>query len=264
MSKTVLIVDDLPEMTKFFRELLLLPGYNVLTAESGKEALLILETHQVQIIISDQEMPGMNGIELLNKIRELYPEIVRIIFSGYSDLPSVMDAINQGEIYRYLTKPLNNQEILFTANEGFEYFEKQKQLFALMEASQKQQSELKTLHQNLERIVEQRSISSKLAKQILESCSMPVIAIATSNEILFVNKSMLLEYASDNKNLQYLTYNEILDPTVSRHLDRLLNSDTHELIVSIKGQKTIITVNKIYNRNKFIGRVIVFKKEVKL
>jgi response regulator RpfG family c-di-GMP phosphodiesterase len=107
---TILFVDDEVRIVKLlnmmFRSL-----YNVMTATSGQEALDIMAEHKIDIIVSDQRMPGMLGIELLSKVREQSPETVRILLTGYADLVAIIGAVNEGEVYRFLNKPWNQEEI---------------------------------------------------------------------------------------------------------------------------------------------------------
>ena len=78
-----------------------------MVAESGKEALEIMEKEKVDILIADQRMPNMTGVELCRKVMKLYPNTIRFILSGYSDIADLFDAINQGEVYRFLKKPID-------------------------------------------------------------------------------------------------------------------------------------------------------------
>jgi len=80
-------------------------GYRILTASSGHEGLTLLQSNNIDLIISDQRMPEMSGIEFLCTVKDLYPDTMRIVLSGYTELNSVIDAVNQGAIYKFLTKP---------------------------------------------------------------------------------------------------------------------------------------------------------------
>jgi DNA-binding NtrC family response regulator len=122
MSHKILIVDDesanLRALERIFRN-----GHSVLTARSGAEALAILEQHDVALLISDQRMPGMTGIELVQKTVQLRPHMVRILLTGYTDVGTLIEAINCGHVYKYVTKPWNNDELLLTVSRALEYFE---------------------------------------------------------------------------------------------------------------------------------------------
>lgn len=97
--------------------------YHVYLAHSGDEALKFLESKSVEIIITDQRMPNMTGIEFLEKILEKYPEPMRILLTGYSDMNAVIEAVNKGKIYHYLAKPWIEEEINMTIKRAYEVYE---------------------------------------------------------------------------------------------------------------------------------------------
>ena len=100
--------------------------YNVFTAISGKEAIEILNNNDIQIIVTDQRMPEMTGVEFLESILEEHPEPIRILLTGYADLNAVIDAVNKGKIYHYLSKPWNEKELDKTIQDGYDIYLKRK------------------------------------------------------------------------------------------------------------------------------------------
>jgi len=107
---TVLMVDDEEKVLGSLKRGLLFESYNSLFANSGKEALEILEQEKVHVLVTDMRMPEMSGLELLKIVREKYPDIVRMVLSGYTQITTLLTAINQGEIYKYITKPWKLEE----------------------------------------------------------------------------------------------------------------------------------------------------------
>jgi response regulator RpfG family c-di-GMP phosphodiesterase len=103
--------------------MLKMEGYDVLTASSGLEALPLLKEHRVHVLISDMQMPQMNGAQLLQEARLQSPATIRLLLTGAADLNSAIDAVNQGEIYRYLTKPWNDAELLGIIRQAIEQYE---------------------------------------------------------------------------------------------------------------------------------------------
>lgn len=100
--------------------------YQILTAISGEDALKIMETKPVHIIISDQRMPNMTGVEFFEKVLDQYPDPVRLLLTGYADMNAVVDAVNKGKIFHYLTKPWNEEELDMTIQRAYKaYLEKQ-------------------------------------------------------------------------------------------------------------------------------------------
>ncbi|RYH29809.1 MAG: response regulator [Alcaligenaceae bacterium] len=105
------------------RRLLRRDGYEILTANSAREGFDILGRHEIQVILSDQRMPEMSGSEFLSRARELYPDTIRIVLSGYTDLESISDAINRGAIYKFLTKPWDDELLRENIREAFRHHE---------------------------------------------------------------------------------------------------------------------------------------------
>lgn len=150
-NHTILIVDD--EIGNLNATAnLLSQDYKVFTASSGKTALEIIESlkDEIQLIISDQRMPEMNGVEFLKKTKELIPDAVRFILTGYTDVNSIIESINVANIYKLLVKPIEPEELLITIQRAFETYELKKKNLSLVD-------ELKTLNIELEKKVEEKT-----------------------------------------------------------------------------------------------------------
>jgi diguanylate cyclase len=119
MERTLLLVDDEEDVCSALERVLKRDGYLILRASSGKEGLAILAQQEVGVVISDQRMPEMSGVEFLTQVKELYPNTIRIVLSGYADLDSVTAAINQGAIYKFFTKPWDNDILRVDVLEAF-------------------------------------------------------------------------------------------------------------------------------------------------
>lgn len=115
----LLLVDDEPNILNALRRLLRREGYQILVAEHGLAALEILAREPVQVIVSDQRMPGMTGTELLAKVRDMYPDTIRMVLSGYSEVSALTDAINHGAIYRFLSKPWQDDDLKTEIRQAF-------------------------------------------------------------------------------------------------------------------------------------------------
>lgn len=96
--------------------------YNVFTAQSAEEGRKILNESNINIIITDQKMPGITGIEFLQSILIEHPDPIRMILTGYTDLETVIDAINKGQVYKYITKPYSADELKVTFDNAFEVY----------------------------------------------------------------------------------------------------------------------------------------------
>jgi diguanylate cyclase (GGDEF)-like protein len=117
----ILVVDDEPENLQAFL-LNFRDEFTVHTAESGPEALRMLEEREYAVLLSDQRMPGMSGVELLERTVDSFPDLVRVVVTGFTDNESLIQAINQGRIYHYVTKPWNHQELGVTLRRAIERY----------------------------------------------------------------------------------------------------------------------------------------------
>ena len=144
MKRKIIIVDDEPANLRVL-ERLFRNEYEVMTAESGAEALRLLQQHDVALIITDQRMPNMTGIELLKQTASLRPQLVRIILTGYTDVETLVEAINSGLVYKYVTKPWNNDELRLTISRALEHYETAKAHHELEMTNQRLVSRLREI-----------------------------------------------------------------------------------------------------------------------
>ncbi|NYE62043.1 diguanylate cyclase (GGDEF)-like protein/PAS domain S-box-containing protein [Duganella sp. 1224] len=121
-AQTLLIVDDDVNVLAALHRLFRRDGYQILTAASPTEAFELLALHAVQVIVCDQRMPAMSGTEFLGQVKEMYPETIRIILSGYTGLEAVLDAINRGAVYRFYTKPWDDTQLRDNIRLAFHHY----------------------------------------------------------------------------------------------------------------------------------------------
>lgn len=122
-SRTLLIVDDDPHVLAALKRIFAEEGCMVLAAEDGREGLELLAKNQVQVILSDQRMPGMTGIEFFSRVKELYPDTVRMILTGFAELETVIEAVNKGAIYKFFGKPWDVEQLRVQIRDAFLYHE---------------------------------------------------------------------------------------------------------------------------------------------
>lgn len=148
MNYKILIVDDETANLRLLERLFRLQ-YNVITAASGAEALELLSLHDVALILSDQRMPSMTGIEFLKRSAEMRPHTVRIILTGYTDVNALVEAINSGVIYKYVTKPWVNEDLQQTVKRGVQYYETLKSQYEFSLQNNRLQSSLRATREGL-------------------------------------------------------------------------------------------------------------------
>jgi response regulator RpfG family c-di-GMP phosphodiesterase len=153
---TLLCVDDEPSILSALRRLFR-ASYHVLTADSAAAALQLLEHESVDVVLSDMRMPEMDGAEFLAQVRRRNPDTVRLMMTGYADVASIMAAINGGEIYRYVTKPWRDSDIVLAVRHAFERLALQQERDRLAALTQQQNAALNALNHSLESKVEART-----------------------------------------------------------------------------------------------------------
>ena len=120
---TILCVDDEQNILNALKRLLRKENYRLLTGGSGKQGLEILAENKVHVVVSDHRMPEMNGTEFLKQVRETYPNILRIILTGYTDVDTITEAINEGHIYKFFLKPWNDQNLKLEIRQALEQYD---------------------------------------------------------------------------------------------------------------------------------------------
>ena len=174
---TLLFVDDEPNILSSLRRLFRTKGYRVLTAEGGAAGLELLSKEHVDLVISDMRMPVMDGARFLELVRQQWPATMRMLLTGYSDIQSILDAINRGEIYRYITKPWDDNDIVLIVKHALERQALEKEKERLETLAQKQNEELKSLNASLEKKVADRTADLNKEKE----------SVQVANEKLKVN-----------------------------------------------------------------------------
>jgi len=170
----ILLVDDEASILSSLKRLLRPLGYTLITAESGAEGLRLLDEHPVDLIISDMRMPEMTGAQFLGKAKVKYPEIMRILLTGYSEITSLVSAINEGGIYHYLQKPWDEQNLILTIQRALEQHHLKKEAARLNEVIRKQNEELLTFNARLEKQVEARTEEIRQTVLFLENSQIEI------------------------------------------------------------------------------------------
>lgn len=143
---TLLIVDDEPDVCDSVHDLLR-REFRVLKAHSGAEGFRLMQEEEVHIIMTDQRMPQVSGVELLTKVKARNPQAVRMLFTGFADLESIVAAINQGHVYQFLKKPWQPEELLDAVRQAAQEYER---LIADAEVSDRLRTEIDGLQRRVE------------------------------------------------------------------------------------------------------------------
>lgn len=186
-THTILLVDDEHNILNSLLRVLRKEGYKILTANNSNEGLEILKNEPVSLILSDHRMPGLSGVDLLRKVKKLYPNTIRIILSGYTEVNTLLSAINEGEIYKFIAKPWNDEELRLTVRHAIEQFE-------LKEENKRLIDEIKGWNNELERKIEEsnkdiiiKNQALMFSQTILESLPIGIMGIGSDGIISFIN-----------------------------------------------------------------------------
>lgn len=168
MDDRVLFVDDEQNVLSSIKRMLFDETYEQYFASGGEEALALLAETPVSVIISDMRMPVMDGVQFLEKSREVVPDAIRIILSGQAELASVMQAINRGGLWRFISKPWNDNDLKCTIKNALDLYRVQEERKALLIELESKNRELHTLNQELEKRVAQRTELIEAQKELLQ------------------------------------------------------------------------------------------------
>jgi response regulator RpfG family c-di-GMP phosphodiesterase len=164
----VLLVDDEESILSSLRRLLRSQSYELFLADSGMKALEIMQEQPIDLVISDARMPNMDGATLLATIRERYPQTFRILLTGYADLDMIAKAINEGQIYRYLSKPWDDQELLLTVAQALAHQQSEVERKRLVALTREQNEQLQALNAGLEKRVQARTAEIEQTADMLD------------------------------------------------------------------------------------------------
>ena len=187
-ERAVLCVDDEVHILSSLVRLLRKESYDLVTAGSGEAGLAVLKKRPVQLVVSDQRMPGMTGIEFLQAVKQRHADTVRVVLSGYADISVIVDSINKGEIYRFLTKPWNDEELKTAFRQCLEHHDIVQQNRSLVQQIRRQNNELRRLNEALELNIESRTKSLQFSQEILDRLPVSVVCISREGIMVLANR----------------------------------------------------------------------------
>jgi len=202
-TRTLLLVDDEDNILSALKRLLRRDGYHIVTATSAAEGLQRLTEHEVDVIVSDQRMPGMTGVEFLHRAKALYPHTVRIVLSGYTELQSIIDAVNEGAIYKFLTKPWDDERLRGHVAEAFQKKELADENRRLARQVETANADLASLNDKLERLLQQQReqagllmASAEGMRGLLDDLPAAVLGIDPDGVVAYANSAAERAFAA--------------------------------------------------------------------
>jgi len=199
---TVLLVDDEDSILSSLKRLLRRESYHVLTANGGQAGLDELAKSRVDVIVSDQRMPGMSGVEFLRQAKVLYPDTVRMVLSGYADLQSITDAINEGAIYKFLSKPWDDEMLKSEIGEAFRRKALHDENKRLTEQVRETNAELVRVNAQLQEALETQRHRAALGEsalaavqEIVNCLPVPLLGVDLDGMLVFANADAARRFA---------------------------------------------------------------------
>jgi len=240
LKRTVLIVDDEIDVLNSLRRQLRKEPFTTIFVSSGKEALKILEKQTVHVLLADHRMPSITGCELLQRVKKQYPDIVRIIFSGFIDMYVLINSINKGEVYRFITKPWDAQEfkkLLYTSIEHYD----------VLEANRRCMQEILAHNKRLTKTAGDRERTIELTDSVLDALPFAVLALDRSMKIIKMNslaKSVFPSEGEDISGKQFSSFvsGELIDFIV-QGLEKNDGQDARRFTIGDK--KFMVRVRKL-------------------
>ena len=185
----VLTVDDEKSILNSLRRSLRKEPYRLFTANSGAEGLEILAANDIQLVVSDQRMPNMSGTEFLSQVKELYPDTMRVILSGYAEAEVIVDSINRGEVFRFIGKPWDECELKIIIRNGLAHHDLVAQNRELSKQKELHLVELERLNNLLSVSVKERTQSLQFSQEVLEHLPLIVLGISQEEELVMTNEA---------------------------------------------------------------------------
>ncbi len=250
----ILCVDDERNVLKAIRRLFMdNDEYNIMIAESGEEGLQILEDEgDIKLVVSDYRMPGMTGVEFLAQVYNRWPETIRIVLSGYADTVAVVEAINLGQIYKFIPKPWNDEEIKTAISTALQHQALQLQNTKLNAELSEKNQQLEEINENLEQLVTKRTEALEIRNQVLQVAQgvldvLPLVVIGIDPEQMIVHCN---DYAQDlfpHGGLGPLgNYcEEVFSEEINQLIDRLETERSPKEHLSVQGKKYYAEVKRL-------------------
>lgn len=271
IPRVLLVVDDEENILRALGRLLRRDGYVLLKASSGIQGLELLAQHPVGVILSDQRMPGMTGSEFLERAKALKPDAVRLILSGYTDLQTVTDAINRGAIYRFLTKPWDDELLRENIRQAFEHYELRTERDHLAGQLNSLNAQLAQSNQGLQqrissqsRELEQHARLFEASREVLERLPVAVLGVDDDGLVVLANAMArdLLGGMIEDWLGQPAT--RVLPPPlcdICRALEHGHGPEQHRLTLDGVAQRLTVLANSLGERSRSHGCVLVLVPE---
>ena len=267
--RTILCVDDEENVLHALRRLLRKEGYHILTSSTGSEAFEYLRENNVQVVICDQRMLHMSGVDFLSQVKELSPDTIQIVLTGYTDIDSITEAINQGQIYKFLLKPWNDQNLKIEIKKAFDQYELIQANKKLHQKILKQNEELRTVNEHLEELVKERTKvleiqnqALELSRAILEDLPIPIVGVSEEKMIVLLNQKaqsiqIMKKSLAIGSNIR-----EYFDENLEKKIEQIMTNNQKDRLLgcSFDGIKYNLDLIPLSGRFQGKGLIVVLQR----
>ncbi len=238
MRRTLLLLDDEPNIIATLRRLLRREPYRILTATSASQAFELLAANEVAVIVSDQRMPEMTGVDFLRNVKALYPDTVRIVLSGYTELTSVTEAINEGAIYKFLTKPWDDEQLRDNIAEAFRRYDLVAENQRMARELHAANAELARMNDGLEKLVTEQSRRVEQEQQTLSVAQEALQRVPVG--VIGIDEDGVIALANDMAHTLVGTGPTLL----GEHVDDVLPVDFGRALAAAERESTVIVAGR--------------------
>lgn len=205
-TATIMCVDDEESILNALRRVLRKEPFRVLTAGSAAEGLKILENEHPWVIISDQRMPEMDGVTFFKNVRETHPDIIRITLTGFTDVETIKEAVNEGHIFKFLLKPWNDDNLILDIRQAVNQYKLMATNRELNERILSQNEELRHLNEDLENLVKERTeeiqfrnLALEFSQAVLSDLPVPLVGVGADGMIAMANYAVRTLFKEPNQ-----------------------------------------------------------------
>lgn len=262
--RTLLLVDDEPNILSALKRLFRPDGYQIIIANSGHEGLEVIRHHQVDVIVSDQRMPEMTGVEFLRQAKQICPETIRMVLSGYTELQSITDAINEGAIYKFSTKPWDDSLLREQIAQAFRQKEMSDENRTLGLKIKTTNLELAEANRHLHELLQQKNkqigrdeTSLEIARETLQLLPIPMLGIDDEGMIAYLNSAAAALFTNSHDLLG--SNIDSLIPNYQAQTSRA--TEEVNFTINLSDSNYVVNVRTMGTMSKSRGKLITFHQE---
>ncbi len=248
---TLLFVDDEENVLHALKRIFLEENYEILVSKSGEEALQVMENTLVHLVISDHKMPGMPGSDLLRAIKARWPETIRIMLTGHADIQAIMGAVNEGAVYKFITKPWNDEDLRLTVSIALQQYTLIQENKKLKDIAKQQQIKIKNYSNLFDEyrgilgniLIKAGTITSEQFSKALEEKQPDEFISDAVVRLGFTTESKIVHTLRKHQNIDSIDLKEVqINPHIVKFLPRELCEKNRLLPIKIEGKNLTIAM----------------------